>query len=245
MARIGGELKIAVQVALRDSFIERLDQLLDVEKRDHALHLLSRHEPHRRRDDHAEQSVAADHVPEELRSLGAAAGDDFAVAGDDFERLDILDERAGVEAAPVNVRCDGSADRESIRAGLLLADAPRRYCRVRADQIAADHVGPRDACLYAQQSVSFIEAERAIEPSHVQQSRTCEELLSAHGVPAARDCDRMPAAVRLAHGVYHVVDAAWLDRACNLRAVQCRVRVVDFHRASKNTDAWVSGNTMR
>ena len=96
---------------------------------------------------------------------------DFAVAGDDVERLEIVDERRCGEAAAVNVRGDGAADGEAIRAGLLLADAPRRDRGVRADQVAADDVRPGDAGLdLAAARVASSRLTRAIEPPHVEQS---------------------------------------------------------------------------
>ena len=99
---------------------------LDVEHRDHALHLPARHESQRRRGDHAEEPVAADHVPKQLRPLRAAARHHLAVGSHHFQRLEVRDERRCGEAAAVDVRGDRAADRQPIRAGLLLTNAPVR-----------------------------------------------------------------------------------------------------------------------
>jgi hypothetical protein len=62
---------------------------------------------------------------------------------------------------------------------------------------------------------------------------------------AAGDGERFAALARLAHGVHYIFDGSRLDRARNARAVQGRVRVVDFHGAPQNTDAAAFGNTTR
>src|SRR5262249_36024176 len=126
MRGLGGELEIAVQVTLADAALERLDELIHFEQRDDALDLPARNESQRRRRHDAEESIAADGVTEQLRFARAAAGHHFAIGPHYFERFHVGDERRGREAATVNVRGNRAADREAIRAGLLLPDAPAR-----------------------------------------------------------------------------------------------------------------------
>ena len=74
--------------------------------------------------DQAEQPVAADRKPEEVRVVGAAAVDYLAPRGEQAEGLDVADERRHLEAAAVDVGREAAAERELVGAGLLLREGP-------------------------------------------------------------------------------------------------------------------------
>ena len=113
-------------MARRDPFVERVDEAVDVELRDTAFHLHARHQPQRHGGDDAEQPVSADHVAEQFGTLRAAAADQVARGRDHLEAFDVGDEGLSGQSAAMDVGGDGAAERQPVRAGLLLADAERR-----------------------------------------------------------------------------------------------------------------------
>ena len=158
--RRGGELKIAVQVAGGDALVEGVDELLDLEPRDAALHLDAGHQPQGHRRDHAKQSVAADHVAEQLGVVLAVAAHEVAGGRHHFEALHVGHERPGGETAAVNVGGDRAAQGQPVRAGLLLANAKGRPRTALQCEIAPDQVRPGDA------GFGFELRRAAVEPAH-------------------------------------------------------------------------------
>jgi len=242
--RVGRELKVTVEIAGGDAPVERIDELLDVHQLDDAFHLLPWHETQRRRGDDAEESVTAHRMTKQLGVRGSAARDHVAIARDDFERFEIVDERGGGETAPVNVCSDCAADGEPIGAGLLLADSPRWSASVGPDEISADYIGPRDAGLDSEQPAILVEAAHPLELAHVEQGATGEKLLTAHRVTPAGDGQSFAASGGGLHRANHVFDGARFDRTRHRGLVERGVRVVDSVRQHGGA-AYQSGSAVQ
>ena len=90
----------------------------------------------------------------------------------------------------MDVRSDGAADRQAIRARLLLPYAPVRRAAAGSDDITADDIGPGDAGFHFQQSAILIEPAYAAQAAHVQQPCARQELLTAHRMAAAGNGQR-------------------------------------------------------
>ena len=141
--------------------------------------------------DDAEQPVAADRQPEQIRVLRprAACGPRRRVRRDRTPRP--ADDRLEVQAAAVRVADKRAGDAETIRAGLLLIDAPLPVrALLRAVQIA-DQLRPLNAAFDGDRAALAVEREHAVQRAHVEEDAGFAELLAAHRVPAAGDRDRL------------------------------------------------------
>ena len=135
--RLDRVLAIAVQKTFLHAFLDPGHQIADFDQFDHALDLLPRHESQPHFDDDAEQPVAADHQAEQLAVLGSAACVQIAFGVDQFERLDVADNRLEAQAASMGVRRQRAGNRDEIDARLFLPDAPLLCgAALRAMQIA-------------------------------------------------------------------------------------------------------------
>src|SRR5437763_12005999 len=84
------------------------------------------------------------------------------VGVDQHERLDVSDDRLKAQAAAVGVRRQCTPDAQTVRSGLLLADAPRpRGPLLHVHQIA-HQLGPLDSRLDVDQTAGGVEAEHPL-----------------------------------------------------------------------------------
>src|SRR5262249_37042965 len=122
--RVDRELKVAIERASQDSLLERFPQAVSVDHLDEPPQLAPRHEAQRYRGDETEETVSTNHQLKQLRVLVAPAAAPVPLRVQERERLDIADDGAHAQSAPMNVRRERAADAQPIRAGLLLGDGP-------------------------------------------------------------------------------------------------------------------------
>ena len=195
---IDRKLEVAKREAAGDPLLERLRQVIDQPHLDDALDLLARNEPQPDGRDDAEQPIAANRQTKQFGIFAAAARAGNSTCIDQHERFDVGDERLHLEAAAVHVSCKRPADRQPIRAGLLLRNAPLVRPAFLCLQQVFDERRPHDAGLDFDESLHAIERPHTIEPGHVDERRAIGKLLSAHSVAAARDADELSCRVSVA-----------------------------------------------
>ena len=127
---VGGELEVAVEVAVANPLLEALADIGRVAERDDALHLDARAQPQLHARDHAEEAIPANRQPEQLRVLAARAGADGACRVEQVEGLHLIDDRLEAQAPAVRVARQRAAEAQAVGAGLLLDDAPARISRI-------------------------------------------------------------------------------------------------------------------
>src|SRR6185369_1401100 len=103
-------LIIAVEIPVADSFFERVRDIVELGKLDHAAHFDPRSEPQTHGRYYAEESVTTDRQTEQLRIARAVAADNLAIGVHQLERLDIVDDRLQVQAATVHIRSERTAE---------------------------------------------------------------------------------------------------------------------------------------
>src|SRR5688500_13125529 len=121
------------------------------------------------------------------------AFDDLAAREHDLQRFDVLDERRVAQAAPVDVRADGSAERQAVRTGLFLSNAPAHFAAVLLARVIDDELRPSDARLRSNEPAFAIELEHSVQRSRVEQPSIASELLTAHRVASARNREHFAA----------------------------------------------------
>jgi len=85
-----------------------------------------------------------------------------------------------------------ASDRQPIGAGLFLPNAPPAMPSIRARKVCANDIGPQYARFDLEQTSIKIQAADAIEPTHVQQRASAQELLTTHCVPSASNGQPSP-----------------------------------------------------
>src|SRR5688572_16546631 len=124
--RINRELKITVKRAPADGRLEllhkagRFSDLNDTAQR-LPLNKLKGH-----RVNNSEEPISADHMREKFTILRTAAPNELAVDSHQIDRKNVLNERPQSQTASVHVRAHRAAEREIVRAGLLLIERPER-----------------------------------------------------------------------------------------------------------------------
>ena len=182
----------------------------------------------------AEQPVAADGQREQLGVGRPAARHERAGVIDEIERFDVGDHRPHPQPAPVDVRRQRPADRQLIRAGLLLHDPPLPLLARAGPQQVIDQARPVDAGLDRHEAALGVQIDHAAQRRHVEEHRAGAELLSAHRVTPARDADRQPPRNGAAHRLLQRPDRPDLHHLLHGRAIELRVNVVDLTRVSGN-----------
>ena len=205
--------------------------------------------------DDAEQAVAANRQPEQLRVLAARAGADDPRRVQQVEGLDLIDDGLEVQASPVGVARQRAAEAQAVGARLLLDDAPTlivgvthgtRISRIRygtrisrivwvgvrvslrAVQVF-ENGGPEDAALDGDEPALGVEGEHPVERARVDEHAGLAELLAAHRVASTRDRHRLTVPPCPRHRRRQFTDGTRGDDRIDARGVQLRVDVVDEH----------------
>ncbi len=224
---IDRELEIAERVAVALALVERRRKVDGIENLDDALERAAALETERHGRDHAEEAVAADREAEEVAVLGAARAADLAVRADDRDRLDVVDDRLPAEPAPVDVRGERAAEREPVRAGLLLPHHPGRGIAELQALERLEEPRPLDPGLDLDEPTFAIEREHASASGEVEEEAAGEELLPAHRVPPAGDRQAGARPPGGGHGLDDPGNGGRAEDAAHLGRVELRVRVVD------------------
>ena len=143
-----------------------------------------------------------------------------------IEGFDVANQRTEAKPAAVNVRRQGAADRQSVRSGLFLNDAPLRgLSRARPEQMV-HQPGPVNTCFHHDQAALRIKFEHAAETRRVDQDGAGAELLPAHRVTASRDADPQTGRRRTPHDVLQRAHGLDRNHATNPGRIQLRVQIV-------------------
>src|SRR5688572_17887615 len=113
------------------------------------------------------------------------AFDNRAISKHDFNSFDVTDERRIREPAPMDVGSHRATERQSIRARLLLPNAPGGGTVPLFNYIVTHQVGPGDPSLRVNDSSLAVEAQDAIHRASVEQPRVPRELLTTHRMTRA------------------------------------------------------------
>ena len=229
--RVDRELPVAIQVALRAPRVEGLHQCVHLDDLHVALQPAAAHQPQRDRTDDAEQTVAADGQPEQVRLLAAAHATQPAISGHQRERFDVGHERREVQATAMDVGREGTANRQPVGTSLLLAERPRRQGLASRFGLQAierlQQLRPLHARLDLDQAALYIELQHAVAAGQIDQPAGLPELLPAHRMASAADRDRDADAPCARHRGRHFEQVARMEGAQHRCRVQPRVQVVD------------------
>jgi len=151
----------------------------------------------------------------------------------DPERLDIRDNRRHGQPPAMRVRGERAAERQVVRASLLLCDAPARLharsgCPLHR-QIAIDQRWPRDARLCGHEAAAVFHGQHAPHPAHVDESAARGKLLATHRVTCAAHADRLTGRRGATHDALHIRCGARPLDPGHFRRIQRRMHVVDEH----------------
>ena len=151
----------------------------------------------------------------------------LAVGVHQRERLDVADHRPQRQPAAVDVGAKRAAERETVGAGLLLDNAPGRGLSLLHGDETVDQLRPLDAGLGLDHAALGIEGDDPPHRPHVEQNRAGGELLAAHGVPSARDRDRLARGARRRQRGAQRLLGGDRDHLVDAGGIELRVDVVD------------------
>jgi hypothetical protein len=127
----------------------------------------------------------------------------------------------------VHIGGERPAERQPIGAGLLLDDAPgQRLALLQGDQ-AVHQLRPLDAGLDIHDPALGVERDDAVHRPHVDEHPASGELLTAHGMPPAGDCDRLALAAGRGDGCRQRRFRGDRLDAIDAGGIELRVGVVD------------------
>ncbi len=121
---------------------------------------------------------------------------------------------------------EGSAECESIRAGLLLSDPPLRATILLLRQIPGDEFRPFDSGLDPQPTALAIESQNAAHPARIDDHAIGEELLATHGMARAGGDDGFVLPSRIGNGFRQFRVIGRNHQASNLGGIQAGMDIV-------------------
>jgi hypothetical protein len=214
---VGRELVVTVLVAVADPPLEAVHDIGRLGKHDDAPDLDARPqcEPHAR--DDAEQAVAADDEPEEIRARGSRA--EYTSCRIHEVELPTCCTIGFSSAAPVRVAGERPADAQ--RSAPVSSDrSPLPPGALLHAIEMLEQPWPLDAALDRDGAALGVERQHAVEVACIDQHAGFAELLASHRMSPADDRHRDPRRPRAHDRRLHVGDGSRLDDLAHRRGVE-------------------------
>ena len=137
--------------------------------------------------DDPEAAIAADREAKQSGILAAVAAENFAAGINEGERFHVVDHRPHLQAAAMGIGGERATERETVRAGLFLADAPDRSGSWLLGMKGFDKLQPFHPGTDFDKSALSIHRADPDELGTIQQQGPLAELLPAHRMAGTAD----------------------------------------------------------
>jgi len=127
----------------------------------------------------------------------------------------------------MDVGCQRAANREPVRSGLLLNDAPGFRPVATGPEQVGDKFWPLNTGLDGDEAALDVQIDHAGQASHIKQTRSTAELLPTHRVAPTGNADCLAVGDCLPNHLLKLRDGSNLDDVADSRLIQLRVQVVD------------------